>query len=61
MKSLYFVYHFVKGQWEDDERNGFGVARYCTGEVFDGFWKDDKQGEISILSVTTLRNLYFMS
>lgn len=35
----------MQGDWEDDERNGYGVLEYFSGDVYEGHWVDDKQGK----------------
>ena len=32
-----------EGQWADMKRNGRGVLRWDSGDVFEGLWKDDKR------------------
>ncbi|XP_066911745.1 uncharacterized protein [Clytia hemisphaerica] len=31
------------GEWEDDERNGYGVLNYACGDNYEGQWLDNKQ------------------
>ena len=49
---------FSQGEWEDDERNGYGVLNYACGDNYNGEWIDNKQGRIG-RSLLTLCYLIF--
>ena len=39
-----FSFFELQGEWEDDERNGYGVLNFACGDNYEGQWIDNKEG-----------------
>lgn len=49
---------FFQGNWEDDDRNGWGELTYNSGDKYRGDWLDDKQ---RMYTMFTQRKIYDLS
>lgn len=38
--SSIFGFEYQEGEWENDQRNGYGICYYADGERYTGYWKD---------------------
>ena len=43
VRWIAYIVNFYQGEWEDDDRCGWGELMYNSGDKYKGEWLDDKQ------------------
>ena len=56
---IYCINYFIKGQWVNDVRQGFGKYTYANGDIYEGEWESNmKQGQGTYTFVATGTQVY---